>query len=117
MKNLPPITKPKKGKSFSLDTKNSTKTNFNSAQLKNPEIPAQILTTKKNPNFFLQKDRKTPSFTRLEPEKKVFLSKKIAENSLIQIKKPKPLLLKNREKPSLSLHIKPNIPLKATLKL
>ena len=120
MKYLPPI-KGKKIKSSSLDTKNSTKTKISySMKLNNSEFPPKIIPTKNNPSLFLTKDMKTPpSFKRFEPEKKAALNKKISDISLIQLKKPQtPLLLKGRQKPSLSLHIKSNVvPLKATTKL
>ena len=119
MKYLPPI-KGKKNKSASLDTKNSTKTKISdSIKLNNSEFPPKITPTKNNPSLFFNKDMKTPSFTRFEPEKKAALNKKISDISLLQLKKPQtPLLLKGRQKPSLSLHIKSNVvPLKATNKL
>lgn len=119
MKYLPPI-KGKKVKSSSLDTKNSTKTKISeSIKHNNSEFPPKIIPTKNNPSLFLTKDLKTPSFTRIEPEKKAALKKKISDISLIQLKKPQtPLLIKDRQKPSQSLHIKSNVvPLKATIKL
>ena len=119
MKYLPPI-KGKKVKSTLLDTKNPTKTKISdSIKLNNSEFPHKIIPTKNNPSLFFTKDMKTPSFTRFELDKKGALNKKISDISLLQLKKPQtPILLKGRQKPSVSLHIKSNVaPLKATNKL
>jgi len=102
-------------KSTSLDSKN-----------KRQEVPQTIrnLTTKNNIKSTslknILKESKIQSLKQNESGKKALLNKKLSDISLLEINKPKnPLLLKNRQRPSQSLHIKynNNLPIKPLMKI